>query len=129
MQASSFPKARLGGSVRSSQQRSDASLPASFGSNIQFADWIAASVSRAIDYQLERESKYDWVPQALGSHMHHRITYESKLRIWQSSLGDLNNFDVFKAERPYLDRLQTGSLSPEDLAKLERIKHASMKRR
>lgn len=104
-------------------------IDSALSSNIQFADWIAASVSRAIDYQLERGSRYDWVPQALGSHMHHRITYESKLRLWQSSLGDLNNFDVFKAERPYLDRLQIGSMSPEDLAKFERIKHASMKRR
>lgn len=56
-------------------------IDSALSSNIQFADWIAASVSRAIDYQLERGSRYDWVPQALGSHMHHRITYESKLRL------------------------------------------------
>ncbi|WP_432789486.1 DUF3800 domain-containing protein [Brevibacterium sp. K11IcPPYGO002] len=104
-------------------------IDSALSSNIQLANWISASVSRAIDYQLERESKYDWVPQALGSHMHHRITYESKLRLWQSSLGDLNNFDVFKAERPYPDGLHTGPMSPEDLAKLQKVKHATVKRK
>lgn len=104
-------------------------IDSALSSNIQFADWLASAISRAIDYQLEPDSRYNWIPQALSSHMHHRISLYAKLHFWQSSLGDLNNFDVFKAERPYLDRLRAGSMSPGDLAKLERIKHASMKRR
>lgn len=104
-------------------------IDSALSANIQFADWIAAAVSRAIDYQLEHESRYSWIPQALGTHMHQRITYESKLRLWQSSLDDLNNFDVFKSERPVLDKMGSGTMSPEDLAKLEKVKHASMKHR
>jgi hypothetical protein len=30
-------------------------------SNIQFADWVAACVTRAIEYQLIRDSPYEWV--------------------------------------------------------------------
>lgn len=104
-------------------------IDSALSSNIQYADWIATAVSRAMDYQLERDSKYDWIPQALKSHMHHRITHESKLRLWQSSLPDLNHFDVFKTERPFLDRASNGSMSPENLAMLQKVKHATAKRR
>ncbi|MGC0367311.1 hypothetical protein ABH922_005363 [Rhodococcus sp. 27YEA15] len=36
-------------------------------SNIQFSDWIAACVTRAIDYQLIQDSRYNWLaePRAL----------------------------------------------------------------
>ncbi|NLT30538.1 MAG: DUF3800 domain-containing protein, partial [Propionibacterium sp.] len=37
-------------------------IDSELSSNIQFADWVAAIVSRALDYQLIRETKYTWVP-------------------------------------------------------------------
>lgn len=70
-------------------------------SNIQFADWIAAAVSRAIDYQLLRDSPYGWIANKLGETMNHgTITYESKLHFTPRAISDLNNFDVFKSHRP-----------------------------
>ena len=104
-------------------------IDSALSSNIQFADWVAAAVGRAMDYQLESGSRYHWIPEALKSSMHHRITRESKLRFWQSSLDDLNNFDVFKSERPFIDRVGQGITSPEDLEKLRKMKHAAAKKR
>lgn len=104
-------------------------IDSSLSSNIQFADWIAAAVSRAIDYQLEPDSRYSWIPEALSEHMRHQITHESKLHLWQSSIPDLHHSKVFYRRRPVLDRVASGSMSEEDLAKLEKIKHVTMKRR
>lgn len=104
-------------------------IDSALSSNIQYADWIASAVGRAMDYQLDRGSKYAWISEALKGHMHQRITYESKLRFWQSSLPDLNHFDVFKGERPYLDRFGNGTLTPENLARLQKVKHATVKRK
>lgn len=69
-------------------------------SNIQFADWTAACVSRAIDYQLIRDSPYAWVtdrktlPSIRGT-----FTHESKVHLWHRSVPDLNHSDVFKSDR------------------------------
>lgn len=68
--------------------------------NIQFADWVAACVSRAIDYQLLDDSAYRWVaeprrlPTVRGS-----FTLESKLHLWQRSVSDLNHSEIFRTER------------------------------
>jgi hypothetical protein len=71
-------------------------------SNIQFADWIAAALTRAIDYQLLKDSPYDWIPTEIGPVMRSgsTITHESKLHLNQRSISDLNNWDVFKKTRP-----------------------------
>lgn len=68
--------------------------------NIQFADWVAACVSRAIDYQLLDGSPYGWVtdPSRLPD-VRSAFTYESKLRLWKSSMRDLNNSDLFRTKR------------------------------
>lgn len=70
-------------------------------SNIQFSDWIAACVTRAIEYQLIKESPYRWVTgdSALPS-VRGAFTHESKIHLWQRDLSDLNHSDIFRSDRP-----------------------------
>lgn len=104
-------------------------IDSALSSNIQFADWVAAAVGRAIDYQLEPQSRYAWIPEALAAHMRHQITHESKLHLWQSSISDLHHSEVFSRERPVLNRIASGLLTEENLAKLQKVKHATMRRK
>lgn len=103
-------------------------VDSALSANIQFADWIAAAVSRAVDYQLEENSRYSWIPRALGAYMHRRITNESKLRLWRSSLDDLHHFAIFRRERPVIERLARKTLSDDDLERLRLVKHSAAKR-
>lgn len=103
-------------------------IDSALSSGIQFADWIAASVTRAIDYQLEPESNFTWIPKALLGHMRHRITAESKLRLWQSSLQDIRHIELFSTNRPVINRTSATVMSPESMARLEAVKHATVKR-
>jgi hypothetical protein len=102
-------------------------IDSALSSNIQLADWIAAAVSRAIDYQLEPNSRFAWIPSALGERFRQQITYESKLRLWQSSAKDLNHHEIFRTDRPAL--ITPGTMTPENLARLEKVKHATFDRR
>lgn len=67
--------------------------------NIQFADWVAAAVTRAIDNQLVRESPYHWVPRAWSADMAGNFTFESKVHLWHRSVDDIHHSDVFQRER------------------------------
>lgn len=75
-------------------------VDSALSSNIQFADWIAACVSRAIDYQLIHASPYAWVtgrktlPSIRGA-----FTHESKVHLWHRSVPDFNHSDVFNSHR------------------------------
>lgn len=69
-------------------------------SNIQFADWVAAAVSRSIDYQLIENTQYDWVPASLGESLRGKFTRESKMHLWYRSVPDFNHFDILKRARP-----------------------------
>jgi len=99
-------------------------------SNIQFADWVAACVTRAIEYQLIQESPYQWVtkeralPSIRGS-----FTRESKLHLWQRSLADFHNSDVFRADRPLYPRPQGQLLGDGNLAQFRKIKAAAERAR
>lgn len=68
--------------------------------NIQFADWVAASTGRAIDYQLIESSRYGWVTddsvlrQVRGS-----FTHESKLHLWHRSVSDFHHSAIFNRSR------------------------------
>lgn len=96
--------------------------------NIQFADWICALVKRAIEYQLVEDSRYSWVPYvhelnaAKGA-----FTYESKLRLHQRSIDDLNHSNLLFKERPVLDGVSNGVLTDENRHKLERVKRAALR--
>ena len=70
-------------------------------SNIQFADWVAACVTRALDYQLLRESNYKWVATTRKlDAVRGSFTHESKIHLWRRSLVDLNHSEIFRGERP-----------------------------
>ncbi|MDO5618687.1 DUF3800 domain-containing protein [Kocuria sp.] len=68
--------------------------------NIQFADCVAACVSRAIDYQLIQTSKYQWVTdEAKLKQVRGSFTHESKLHLHQRSIQDFNHSEVFNRAR------------------------------
>lgn len=69
-------------------------------SNIQFADWVAACVGRAIDYQLINLSRFAWIsdPKALKQ-IRGSFTYESKLHLHERSVDDFNHSAVFNRHR------------------------------
>ena len=70
-------------------------------SNIQFADWIAACVTRAIEYQLIVDSPYQWVTSTQNLNgLHGAFTRESKVHLHYRALADLNHYDIFHRERP-----------------------------
>lgn len=64
--------------------------------NIQFADWVAACVTRAIEYQTIRASPYQWVAASRAvDAVRGAFTHESKLHLWNKSVDDLNHSQIF----------------------------------
>ena len=75
-------------------------LDSELSSGVQFADWVAAATSRAIDYHLVEESRYRWV--TLDQHLpgiQKRFTVESKLHLCQRAVDDYNSGDIFSPGR------------------------------
>lgn len=104
-------------------------IDSKLSSNIQFADWIAAAISRAIDYQLEPASRYDWVPDAFSKHVTHKFTTESKLHLWQSALEDIHHEQLFRKDRPALDLGAATHLDDSNINHLKIMKHAAERAR
>ena len=76
-------------------------IDSQLSSNIQFADWIAACVGRAIDYQLVAESPYGWVcDRSKLKSVRGVFTHESKLHLWSRTVDDLHHSEIFRPERP-----------------------------
>ena len=92
--------------------------------NVQFADWVAAAVRRAFEYQLLEDSPFNWVPTAFGDLTRSKPTIESKLYLSHSRGGvrDLHNSDIFARERPALAMSISQRLSPEDRIRMEEAK-------
>ncbi|MBX3098266.1 MAG: DUF3800 domain-containing protein [Salinibacterium sp.] len=67
--------------------------------NIQFADWTAAVVTRAIENQVIRDSQYGWIPERFDS-LTGAFTWDSKLHLWRRSVPDFNHSGLFRRERP-----------------------------
>lgn len=68
--------------------------------NIQFADWVAACVTRAIDYQLIQDSRYGWVARtSTAGAVRGAFTQESKLHLWNRSVPDIHHSDLFRSAR------------------------------
>lgn len=97
--------------------------------NIQFADWIAACVTRSIEYQLIKESPYRWVATCdeLGG-VRGAFTHESKLHLWQRSIRDLNHSAIFRAERPLHPEPKGQLLVEANAEKLRRVHAAAVRR-
>lgn len=84
-------------------------------SNIQFSDWVAACVTRAIDYQLIKESRYGWIAdRGKLDNVRGKFTYESKLHLHQRGVADLNHSEIFNKSR-VLYPTPSGSLLGENV--------------
>ena len=96
--------------------------------NIQFADWVAAAVSRAVNNQLIRASKFDWVPAELRSSFRRRITNDSKIRLWRRDAQDIYHIHLFDKKRPLHEGpggYRIADRDPEVAEKMERVRSAS----
>jgi Protein of unknown function (DUF3800) len=94
--------------------------------NIQFADWVAACVTRAIEYQLIKDSLYRWVAtcKELNS-VRGGFTVESKIHLWKRSLADLNHTEIFRHERPLYPRTAGHLIGDRNPEMFRRIKAAA----
>lgn len=69
-------------------------------SNIQLADWIASLVGRAIDYQLIKESRYEWVSRdELFQDLRGAFTHESKLELYHRNVDHIHHSEVMDRKR------------------------------
>lgn len=92
--------------------------------NIQFADWVAACVGRAIDYQLIGDSQHEWITrQGVIDAVRGSFTHESKVHLWHRSVPDIHHSEVFNRARPLYPRVQgqrvLGSVPPEVYRKIK----------
>ncbi|WP_286307853.1 DUF3800 domain-containing protein [Agromyces mangrovi Wang et al. 2018] len=96
-------------------------------SNIQFADWVAAAVSRSIDYQLIEDSQYGWVPGSFGRSLRGKFTHESKLHLWHRSVPDLNHSDIVKRTRPLFPAVEGQTIGSQFAPQLEKVHEAAIR--
>ena len=76
---------------------------------IQFADWIAAVVGRAIGYQLLGDDDFRWAGETVWPHRH-LVTHESKLHLLKGrSVEDIHSQDLFAWKRPLQEACTLGS--------------------
>jgi hypothetical protein len=95
-------------------------------SNIQFADWVAACVTRAIEYQLIRDSPYRWVATCKELNaVRGAFTNESKVHLWSRSLADLNHAEIFRGERPLYPRADGHLIGDRNPEYFRRVKAAA----
>ena len=92
--------------------------------NVQFADWVAAAVRRAFEYQLIEDSPFCWVPTAFEDLTRSKLTIESKLYFSHSRGGvrEVHNSGIFARERPALAMSISQRLSPEVRTRMEEAK-------
>lgn len=96
-------------------------IDSKLSASIQFADWVAAFVGRATEYQLLGDDDYLWVGEALWPQRRSIFTKESKLYFLpERSINDLYTWDLLKRERP-LETSGSVVSDPEIKRKLERI--------
>lgn len=95
-------------------------LDSAVSANIQFADWVAACISRAIDYQLIRDSDFDWITGNAVDAVRGSFTHESKIHLWNKSIDDIHHAAVFNRDRPLYPRVdgqRVGATMPIDVQK------------
>ncbi|AWT55584.1 DUF3800 domain-containing protein [Mycolicibacterium smegmatis] len=91
--------------------------------NIQFADWVAACITRAIDYQLIAASRYRWITDdSATKSLRGAFTHESKLHFWHRSLEDLHHSQIFNRNRPVHPVANGHLLGQDHFERLERIR-------
>lgn len=103
-------------------------IDSALSSNIQFADWVAARVTRAIDYQLIKDSRYRWVAadRALSA-VHGSFTHESKVHLWHRALSDLSHSSIVRPRRPLHPTIEGQTVGDVDPTVFRRMKAAAEK--
>lgn len=94
-------------------------IDSELSTNIQCADWIAALIGRACDYQLIPGSSYKWVAETFYRDLHGHFTYESTLQFNMRSIGNIHNIKILGRARPALDSI--AGMSPENLRLLQKV--------
>ena len=92
-------------------------LDSAVSSNIQFADWVAACVGRAVDYQLLEGSEHRWITGSVVDAVRGAFTHESKLHLWHRGVNDLHHSEIFRPQRPLypaVDGQRLGAAIPPD---------------
>lgn len=75
-------------------------LDSVLSSNIQFADWIAAYVTRAINYQLIEDSKYQWISSNESAKgIRGSFTFESKLNLHNRAVSHFYHSEILESSR------------------------------
>ena len=104
-------------------------------SNIQFADWVAACVSRALEHQLLTESRHGRV--ALSDALREvragaGWTYESKVHLRHRAVADLCREEIFRKARPLFPQpdghLVQEHVDPELVEKMRGVAEAARRR-
>lgn len=81
-------------------------VDSALSANIQFADWVAAAVTRAVERQLlvTEVERNDWIPQVMFKPLRRAFTRESKLHLHHNSYDDFHGATVFTKGRPLAGR-------------------------
>lgn len=84
-------------------------VDSALSSNIQFADWVAAAVSRAVERQLlvAEVQRNEWIPATLAKPLTESFTRESKLHLDNRAHRDLHGAQIFSSSRPLAGRDNT----------------------
>lgn len=93
-------------------------IDSAVSANIQFADWVAACISRAIDYHLIESSDFGWITGAAVGAVRGSFTRESKVHLWSRSVEDLWHSNVFNSDRPLFPHVRgqrLGTAIPTDM--------------
>ncbi len=81
-------------------------VDSALSSNIQFADWVAAAVTRGIERQLlvTEIERNKWVPERLLAPLRTAFTLESKLHLSPGAYTDFHGSSIFAKNRPIAGR-------------------------
>ena len=71
-------------------------IDSELSTNIQCADWVAALIGRACDYQLVLNSSYRWVADSFFADLRGGFTYESTLQFYRraSAISTTSGFST-----------------------------------
>lgn len=82
-------------------------IDSQLSAGVQFADWVAACVTRALEYQILDDPTCPWVVKSRAvDAARGAFTHESKLRLYQRDVDDLHHSEIFQATRPLYPQAQ-----------------------
>lgn len=101
-------------------------IDSQLSSNIQFADWVAACVGRAVDYQLVKDSRFRWITDSTSfKHVDGSFTWESKLHLHHRAVEEMHHSEIFNRFRKLYPvphgQLIGSSIDPDAARKMHAI--------